>query len=97
MQLWESQYFLLLFKFLFMEDIQNTLIALQYNFLVYIIEMTFIKLNKMINLIREGANEIIIKLGSFSGQVEAEIFEVKDTRGQFQFLHFCVILSHFSE
>ena len=49
-----------------MEDIQNTLIARQYNFLVYIIEMTFIKLNKMINLTREGANEIIIKLGSFS-------------------------------
>ena len=44
-----------------MEDIQNTLIALQYNFLVYIIEMTFIKLNKMINLTREDANEIIIK------------------------------------
>ena len=43
-----------------MEDIQNTLIARQYNFLVYIIEMTFIKLNKIINLIRESANEMIL-------------------------------------
>ena len=29
------------------------------------------------------------------GKVEDEIFEVHDTRGHFQFSHFCVILSHF--
>ena len=44
-------------------------------------------------------NEQISKLSLLLvfGQVEAEIFEVKDTRGHFQSSHFCVILSHFSE
>ena len=53
-------------------------------------QLKFVQIQKVRSVLKTtGSENSTLSLLLIFGQVEAEIIEVKDSRGHFQFLHFC--------